>query len=104
MRFIENKPMKEKKEEVTTKSGKKRKHKKNKGNKIMPITGEVLKNIPLLKGFETNPFTPDSSADRMTSACTPHSKKERDGNIIIRDEGEELPLPKISVFHTFVIE
>ncbi|MDR3582657.1 MAG: hypothetical protein P4L67_05265 [Candidatus Pacebacteria bacterium] len=77
-----------------TKSGKKRRHRRKKKSQKAQVQ-ENIKQIPLLKGFEVNPCTPDSSADRMTSACTPHSRKEHDGsNIIIRDEGAAGEMPK----------
>ena len=93
MNYIENsglasdeaKKMAEKRD--LTKSAKRKKNKKKKKSK--KAAENLLKSIPLLKGFEINPSTPDSSADRMTSACTPHSKNERDGNIAIKDESEE---------------
>ena len=92
MNFIENKGQpsgeakKKKEDQDLTKSAKRKKNKKSK-----KAAATLLKNIPLLKGFKINPSTPDSSADRLTSAGTPRNRKDkdRDGNIVIKDESEE---------------
>jgi len=81
--YIENKS-------VNPKTAKKKRNKKRKGK----LNGEMQKNapfkspmeIPPLKGLKANPFTPDSSADRMTG--TPHSKNGDTVPIMIKDEEE----------------
>ncbi len=86
MNFIENR------KPINPKTAKKKRHKKKKakaGALPQPQNGPIKPpiGIPPLKGLKANPFTPDSSADRMTG--TPHSKNGDGPNIVIKDEQEE---------------
>ena len=95
MNFIENRP-------INPKTAKKKRHKKKKakgGADVQQPPSEPSKTtlgIPPLKGLKANPFTPDSSADRMTG--TPHSKNGEGANILIKDEEEESKGEKTVLF------